>query len=85
MAVRPQGDALHLRVAAARATIPLLLKADCAKAGTKAQVVKHGGTAPVDVHSLVTIRAQRGQVPLQLSTQQVDLPARLGDLYDGGA
>lgn len=83
MTVRLEGDALHLRMAAARATIPPLLKADRAKAGANAQVTEHGNPAPVDVHLLAALRAGRGLVPLQLSMQQVDLPARLGHLYDG--
>lgn len=39
--------------------------------------------APMDVHFLTACRVDRGLVPLQLSMQQVDLPARLGHLYDG--
>jgi hypothetical protein len=70
-------------VAAARATIPPLLKTDCAEARSKAQVAEHGNPAPVNVHFLAALRAESGLVPFQLSMQQVDLSARLSHLYGG--
>ena len=72
---RLEGDALHLRMTAARTAIPPFLKADCAKTGAKAQVPEHGYPAPVDVQFLAALRAGRGLAPFQFSMQQVDLPA----------
>ena len=83
MDIRLEGYAIHLRMVVARATIPPPLKAGCAKVAAKAQVAEHGDPAPMDVHFLTACRVDRGLVPLQLSMQQVDLPARLGHLYDG--
>lgn len=75
MAVRLKRDVLHLRMTAARAAISPLLKADRTKAGAKAQVTEHGISAPVDVHFLSALRAERTLVPFQLSMQQADLSA----------
>lgn len=65
--VRLEGDALHLRMTAARAAIPPFLKSDYAKARAKAQVPEHSDPAPVDVHFLAALRAERDPVPLQFS------------------
>ena len=83
MVVRLEGNALHLRMPAARTAVPPLLKADCAKTGAKAQVPEHGDPAPMDVHFLTARRAERNLAPFQFSVQQVDLPACLGHLYGG--
>ena len=73
--VRLEGDALHLRMTAARTAIPPFLKTDCAKAGAKAQMPEHGVPAPVDMHFLSALGAGRGLIPFQFSMQQVDLPS----------
>ena len=75
MSVRLEGDALHLRMSAARTAVPPLLKADCAKAGAKTQAPEHGDPAPVDVHFLTARRTERNLAPFQFTMQQVDLPA----------
>lgn len=78
MAVRLEGDTLHLRMAAVRAAIPPLLKADRAKAGAKAQVTEHGVSAPMDVHFLSVLRAGKNLVPFQLPcSRQIFLSDRV--------
>ena len=83
MTVRLEGDDLHLRMTAARTAIPPFLKADCAKAGAKAQVPEYGTPAPMDVHFLVALRAGRNLASFQFSMQQIDLPACPGHRYSG--